>query len=153
MSVPLPSHWSGVAQGLQEAAALMQRKAYAQAENVLVKLLEFASMEGKVWHMLGRCQQVQQQHGKALESFERAAHCYRQQDADEHAPVSVRLAQLLWSQGETAQAVAMLDRLLMQQPDDAALHNIRKDWQQEAGNSVSGQQNTALELREIPCKP
>jgi len=157
MSVPLPDHWSGVAQGLAEAALLMQGKTYIQAEDVLVNLLEFASMEGKVWHMLGRCHQAQQQHSKALESFERAAHCYRQQD-DDSTPASARLAQVLWDQGETTQAEAMLNTLLARRPGDVKLYDIRKRWHPEAGNSVSGQgsvsgrENTALQAREMACR-
>ncbi|MDQ6987487.1 MAG: tetratricopeptide repeat protein [Mariprofundaceae bacterium] len=152
MVVPLPDHWSGVAQGLAEAALLMQRKAYIQAEDALVNLLEFASMEGKVWHMLGRCHQAQQQHAKALESFERAAHFYRQQDVDDSAPASARLAQVLWDQGETTQAEAMLDLLLARRPGDVKLYDIRKRWHQKAENSTTDQENSAPEARKMSCR-
>ncbi|MDX8392225.1 MAG: tetratricopeptide repeat protein [Mariprofundaceae bacterium] len=143
MSMPLPEHWGGVEQGLQEATALMQRKIYTQAEETLLKLLEFASMEGKAWHMLGRCHQAQQQHVKALECFAQAAHCYQQQNVSACQPVSLRLAEVLRAQGQIAQAETMLDVLQAQQPDDVALHDIRKAWRAEARGNLVGQGDIA----------
>jgi len=144
-AVAKPDSWRGVEQGLQDATALMREKAHAQTEDVLLQILEFAPMEGKAWHMLGRCHQTQQRHDKALECFERAANCYRNQDTTNQAPASAAIAQLLWNQGEKKQAEAMLNTLLTNRPDDAKLQAMRAVWdEQQNGDeqqSEHGQQN------------
>lgn len=102
---------------------------FAQAEDELLQLLEFAPMEGKAWHMLGRCHQIQNRHTKALECFERAACCYNSQNRPEDTPpASSRLARLLWEQGEHAAARTMLALLLNRRPDDEVLLELRKSW-------------------------
>ena len=88
-------------------------------------------MEGKAWHLLGRCHQEQQRHAKALECFERAACCYANQNSNDMPPASARLARLMWDQGEEDGARSMLDLLLMRQPDDMSLLAMRQEWQGE----------------------
>jgi len=143
ITVVKPDGWCGVAQGLQDATSLMREKAHAQAEEVLLQLLEFAPMEGKAWHMLGRCHQARQQHTKALEFFERAAVCYRNQDAADQPPASATIAQLLWNQGEKEQAKAMLEHLLARNPDDAKLQAMRAAWFEQQ-NGVEQKNGHAL---------
>jgi len=128
-ATPTPQNWRGVEQGLKDATGLLHRHLFAQAEDTLLHLLEFAPMEGKAWHLLGRCHQLQTRHTKALECFDRAACCYKNQVAESAPPASARLARLLWDQGDSAAALAMLDQLLMRQPDDAALLAMQRDWQ------------------------
>jgi tetratricopeptide (TPR) repeat protein len=127
---PIPQNWRGVGQGLKDATDLLQRHLYTQAEQSLLQLLEFAPMEGKVWHLLGRCHQARKQHARALECFEHAASCYRNQNSSDAPPVSARLARLLWDQGEKDAARAMLEQLLMREPGDEALLAMQHDWQQ-----------------------
>ena len=126
---PTPQYWRGVGQGLKDAAGLLRLHLYAQAEDALLHLLEFSPMEGKAWHLLGRCHQVQKRHAKALECFDRAACCYKNQTSNDSPPASARLARMLWEQGDTGAAHAMLDLLLMRQPDDTALLAMQRDWQ------------------------
>jgi len=126
--VPTPENWLGVGQSLQEAGERIQTHLYAQAEEILLQLLEFAPMEGKAWHMLGRCHQIQARHSKALECFERAAFCYKNHQAGTIPLASERLARLLHDKGETEAAKVMLKRLLANKPDDAGLLAMKKEW-------------------------
>jgi tetratricopeptide (TPR) repeat protein len=128
---PIPQNWRGVAQGLKDAASLLQHHCYAQAETSLLQLLEFAPMEGKAWHLLGRCHQARKQHAKALECFAQAACCYGKQSHGDAQPASTRLARLLWDQGEKHAALDMLGLLLKRQPDDVGLLALQQDWEQE----------------------
>jgi len=144
-ATPTPQNWQGVEHGLKDAAGLLHLHLYTQAEDTLLHLLEFAPMEGKAWHLLGRCHQLQDRHGKALECFDRAACCYKNQTADSAPPASARLARLLWDQGDTAAARTMLDELLVRQPDDAVLLVMQQDWQDipSTGRQTDGQEAMA----------
>jgi len=128
---PGPNNWRGVTHGLKDVATLLQRHFYTQAEELLLQLLEFTPMEGRAWHLLGRCHQAQERHAKALECFERAAHCYAQLAGDTAPPASARLARLLWEQGEKETAHAMLEALLKNQPDDLRLRALQQEWMQQ----------------------
>lgn len=136
-SPPIPQTWRGVAQGLKNAANLLQHHCYAEAESTLLQLLEFAPMEGRVWHLLGRCHQVREQHAKALECFEQAARCYGKQGNGDTQPASARLARMLWNQGEKHAASDMLELLLKRQPDDADLIKLQQEWIQESTSETS----------------
>lgn len=128
-ALPTPENWRGVGQGLSDASGLLRLRLYAQAEDELLQLLEFAPMEGKAWHMLGRCHQIQGRHAKALECFERAACCYNTRGLQGDAqPASARLARLLWDQGEASAARDMLAQLLAERPGDAALLGMQNEW-------------------------
>lgn len=126
-ALPTPDSWRGVDQGLKDATQMLRLKLFARAEDELLQLLEFAPMEGKAWHMLGRCHQIQNRHAKALECFERAACCYRTREAGpDTPPASVRLARLLWEQGDSDAARAMLAVLLSTRPEDAELLSLQE---------------------------
>jgi len=128
-SLPTPDSWRGVEQGLKDAAGMLHFQLFAQAEDELLQLLEFAPMEGKAWHMLGRCHQIQNRHTKALECFERAACCYNSQSRRGDAtPASSRLARLLWDQGEHGAARTMLALLLSRRPEDEVLLELSQAW-------------------------
>jgi len=81
----------------------------------------------------------QRTNGKALEFFERAASCYGQQRGLNALPASATIAELLWNQGEKAQAEAMLDGLLAKNSDDARLQTIRSTWQAQSSISIDAQ--------------
>ncbi len=138
--LPTPQNWRGVSQGLKDAKVLLHLHYYAKAEDSLLQLLEFAPMEGKAWHLLGRCHQEQERHAKAIECFERAACCYKTHQDSETPPASARLARLMWNQGEEDEARSMLDMLLMRQPEDASLLAMQQEWQ---GDMISIRQEAA----------
>lgn len=132
---PRPEGWAGVAESLRQAEALMGRGDFLRAEDILLGVLDFAPLEGRAWHMLGRCRQAQQRHAAALESFARAGECYRRHaraGTQAKPPASARLAELLWRQGEKAEAEAMLDELLRAAPADEALQRLHRQFQQAA---------------------
>lgn len=127
--LPIPEGWRGVGQGLTDAAGLLRLHLFAQAEDALLQLLEFAPMEGKAWHMLGRCHQIQNRHTQALECFDRAACCYNTRShSQDSPPASARLARLLWDQGDQHTARSMLAQLLARCPDDTSLIRLHLEW-------------------------
>jgi len=126
---PTPQNWCGVGEGLKDASTLLHQHLYTQAEDTLLQLLEFAPMEGKAWHLLGRSHQAQGRHAKALECFERADCCYRNRSSNDEAPASSRLARLLWDQGDEDGARVMLGQLMLRQPDDAELLAMQEKWE------------------------
>ncbi len=126
---PTPQNWRGVGEGLKDATALLHKHLYAQAEDTLLQLLEFAPVEGKAWHLLGRSHQAQGRHAKALECFERAGCCYRNRNSKDEPPASSHLARLLWDQGDADAARAMLEQLLIRQPDNADILAMQENWQ------------------------
>ncbi len=124
---PRPHNWQGVQEGLTESARQLRAGELDAAEQITRQVLEFAPREGRAWHLLGRILQQAGRHGEALECFERAHDCYRDAHPDT-PPASLRLARLLWAQGERAEALAMLDLLLMRQPNDEELRTLRETW-------------------------
>ncbi len=90
-------------------------------------------MEGQAWHFLGRILQRANRHAEALECFTGAEACYACRKLDQEPPASVRLARLLWNQGECARARAMLDTQILRHPDDDELCQLREAWRQQDG--------------------
>jgi len=87
-------------------------------------------MEGQAWHLLGRILQKTNRHAEALDCFASAESCYGRHKHDQEPPASIRLARLLWDQGEDDEARAMLDILMMHNPDDDSLRQLRDTWSQ-----------------------
>jgi len=126
-AAPKPQNWAGVTEGLTEAMRLLRHGQKAEAEQAARAILEFAPHEPKGWHLLGRILQMQEQHGEALECFDRAAALYRHRDERRAAPeaaASPRLARLLWQQGDLDGALAMIAELLHENPEDMRLYAL-----------------------------
>ena len=129
IAVPKPANWRGVAESLAQAEQEWKRGDAHAAERRLTELLEFAPNEWRAWRLLAH---VQRDLGKIREGIHSAntAIRLRQREIDAHAaPASLRLAKLLWQQGEHDQALAMLDDLLAQRPGDTQLQALRQAWQ------------------------
>lgn len=126
---PKPDNWHGVAEGLNRARMHLGKGLYQQAIDTLKEVLEFAPSEPQAWRLLG---DILGQHGHA----QKAEACHRKAERfEKHAniethavPASERLAKLLWSQGETDAARAMLAILLMRRPEDEKLLALREAW-------------------------
>jgi len=132
--VPKPAIWQGVAEGLSEAQRQLHQGEYGKAQNVLRDILEFAPVEAKAWHLLGRALQSGGEHGDALECFHTAASLYGSRSpGNEKQPVSIRLARLLWDQGDRLGAQTMLDALMLEKSDDEELLKLQAIWQEEQG--------------------
>lgn len=131
---PKPENWHGVGEGMARAAAMLARGEYAEASNLLREVLEFAPVEAKAWHMLGRALQQLGDHEEALRCFKTAESCYQGHSRTASAPASLRLAKMLWQQGERVEAQEMLQALIVEKPGDAALQQLQDEWQQERGN-------------------
>ncbi len=93
-------------------------------------------MEGQAWHLLGRILQKANRHAEALDCFASAESCYGRHEHDQGPPASIRLARLLWDQGEDDEARAMLGILMMRNPDDDNLRQLCNTWSQRDGQNV-----------------
>lgn len=126
---PKPENWHGVAEGLNRARQHVSDGLYQKAIDTLKEILEFAPSEPQAWRLLGN---ILGQHGHA----QKAEACHKKADRFEKhashdeaaAPASATLARLLWTQGETDSARAMLAILLMRNPEDEKLLALREEW-------------------------
>jgi predicted Zn-dependent protease len=132
-SAPTPENWKGVRQGLDHAEQSLQAEQFQQAEALIREVLEFAPGEPRAWDLLARLREQQGNADEAarcrakaekLRTWETAS--YRQ------PPASIRLAKLLWKQGDKDTARAMLAVLMMRRPDDERLKALRQAWVDEA---------------------
>lgn len=129
---PKPDNWHGVAEGLNRARRHVGEGLFQQAIDTLKEILEFAPSEPQAWRLLG---DILGQHGHT----QKAEACHKKAERfEKHAaanetttPASERLAKLLWSQGETEAARAMLAILLMKRPDDEKLLALRQSWEEK----------------------
>jgi len=129
---PKPDNWHGVAEGLSRARQHTSDGLFQKAIDTLKEILEFAPSEPKVWRMLG---DILDQHGHS----DKAEACHRKAARFENyaveqkpaPPASKRLATLLWSQGDCESARAMLAILMMRNPDDSSLVELRASWENE----------------------
>ncbi len=133
---PQPQNWQGVESGLAEASRLLRKDKLSRAEGVMRQVLEFAPMEGQVWHFLGRILQKADRHAEALDCFANAESCYGRHKYDQGPPASMRLARLLWDQGEYDEARTMLSVLMVRNPDDDSLRQLREAWSQQGGRGA-----------------
>jgi len=131
---PKPENWHGVAEGLNRARKHVSDGSFQPAIDTLKEILEFAPSEPQAWRLLG---DILGRHGHA----QQAEACHKKAERfEQHAavdtqttPASERLAKLLWKQGETDAARAMLAILLLRKPEDEKLLALRESWN-EAGN-------------------
>jgi len=109
----------------------MDARELEQAERILQELLDFAPRELRGWKMLAR---LQRNMGKIEEGIKSATIALRlQQERSQQPPeqISLRLAQLCWQQGDHRSALAMLQELLAQQPQQTRLLALKAQWEQE----------------------
>ena len=128
--MPKPANWQGVAEGLAEAQRHLRDGEYGKAQNILQDILEFAPVEARAWHLLGRALQADGRHDEALDCFSTAASLYGSHVSGQTRPASVRLARMLWDQGDRLGACTMLDALLQKNPDDPQLNALQAAWQE-----------------------
>ncbi|MDQ6958841.1 MAG: tetratricopeptide repeat protein [Mariprofundaceae bacterium] len=133
---PRPQNWQGVETGLEECTHLLRQGELSRAEDVVRQVLEFAPMEGQAWHLLGRILQKTNCHAEALDCFASAESCYGRHKHEQGPPASIRLARLLWDQGEYDEARAMLGILMIRNPDDDSLQQLRDTWLQRDGQNA-----------------
>ncbi|RMH51949.1 MAG: hypothetical protein D6682_03120 [Zetaproteobacteria bacterium] len=131
--LPLPDNWPGLAQGLEQTVALLRRGEEGKAEQMLRDLAAFAPSDPRVWYLFGKLEQRRGAIARARVHYRKAKRLREEQQPQqaEEVPGSMRIAKLLHSQGETAQALAMLDRLLARRPDDMRLIRLKHRWERE----------------------
>lgn len=135
---PTPDNWHGVTEGLNRARELLSGGLYQESVNTLKEILEFAPSEPQVWTLLG---DILKQHGyseKAEACHKKAASFEKHANINlESAPASERLAKLLWSQGETEAAQSMLAVLLLRNPGNETLLELRQAWESSSMENIS----------------
>jgi tetratricopeptide (TPR) repeat protein len=119
---------------MKDARLAFELQAYEDAENLLLELLEFAPFETRAWKLLARSQKELGKTDQAIASATRALELQHSEKKDANTPASATLAKLLWEQGEEQAARAMLGLLLMRQPENSELTELKHQW--EAGASI-----------------
>jgi tetratricopeptide (TPR) repeat protein len=136
--VPTPDNWHGVTEGLNKARKHVSNGLYQEAVDTLKEILEFSPSEPRAWSMLG---EILHKHGHT----EKAAACHKKASAldassnldNSTIPASERLAKLLWSQGESDAARAMLALLLLRNPESEGLIEMRNAWNSSPSEAQS----------------
>ncbi|MDQ6988409.1 MAG: hypothetical protein Q9M19_00900, partial [Mariprofundaceae bacterium] len=124
--VPKPNNWSGVAAGMRCAKQAIETKDLKAAEQHLREVLEFAPAEAEAWHILAAVLNRQGVTDEAKDCLRRMQKLSKK--VDDVLPASQRMAKLLWAQGEQEAAMVMLNQLLEQSPDAAALLSLQQQW-------------------------
>jgi Flp pilus assembly protein TadD len=135
---PTPANWHGVTEGLSKAREYVCDGLYQEAVSTLKEILELAPSEPKAWSLLG---EILHKHGHP----EKAAACHKKASAldassnldNSTLPASKRLAKLLWTQGESDAARAMLALLLLRMPKDESLIEMRNAWNSTSSEAQS----------------
>jgi len=128
---PKPANWRGVTDCLRQARDAYQNQAYAESEQLLLELIEFAPSETRAWKLLANTQKAQGKIQQALASARRALDLQNAANQSDEMPASATLARLLWEQGEHDAARAMLGLLIMRQPENSELEELKNIWNRE----------------------
>jgi len=116
---------------MHEAHTAFEQGSFAKAESLLLELLEFASAETRAWKLLAHAQKAMGKIQPAINSANRALELQHSASPRSDVPVSLTLARLLWQQGDTTAARAMLGVLMMRQPDNMDLIELKQQWRME----------------------
>ncbi|NOR73057.1 MAG: tetratricopeptide repeat protein [Mariprofundaceae bacterium] len=126
---PTPGNWHGVTEGLNKARKHLSDGLYQEAVNTLKEILELAPSEPQAWSLLGEILHKHGHTGKAAACHKKASALDASSNLDNSTlPASKRLAKLLWTQGESDAARAMLALLLLRMPEDESLIEMRNTW-------------------------
>jgi len=128
---PLPDNWPGLAAGLQQAVDLIHQGEYDEAESLLKELGTFAPSDPRLWYLCGKIEQQRNNIARAKVFYHKAQRLRQQGPPDEASPGSIRIAKLLYSQGDVTPAITMVDQLLIKRPDDLRLLRLKHRWQKE----------------------
>jgi len=125
-----PGVWHGVAEGMDAARKAIQQGQLAQAESILIELLEFAPVEIKAWKLLAKTQRHLGHIEAGIQSAMRALNL-QNTDIEATPLASITIANLLWQQHEYDEAREMLALLLQQQPNQVEWLNLQQQWNME----------------------
>lgn len=129
---PTPDNWKGVRNGLSRAEQCLNAQELDQAERHIREVLEFAPSEARAWDLLASLFQIRGIQEEAKRCRDKAESLRKwETDSFKQPPASIRLAKLLWRQGDKETARAMLAVLMIRQPEDERLHALRDIWFRE----------------------
>ncbi len=97
----------------------------------MLELIEFAPAEIQAWQLLARVQKGLGKTHQAIDSATRALELQRAAQDKTDIPASITLARLLWDQGDSEAARAMLGILMLRRPDDEELAGLKQQWEME----------------------
>ena len=124
-STPKPVNWRGVSEGMAAAVAAARNGKLETAEVILRDVLEFAPAELRAWKLLARTQRKLGHIDAGIASATRALQLQALNKLHEPA-ASITLARLFFEQGDHAEALQMLDRLITLDPDNGVLLQLKK---------------------------
>ncbi len=116
---PRPDNWQGVEEGLQAVEQALSAGDLAAARARLGELLEFAPSDPRAWALAARIHAREGDTARAQAAQRRADRLSRSVLGRVRIPPAVRLARILWRQGEREVARAMAAALWMRRPEDA----------------------------------
>jgi len=128
---PLPDNWPGLASGLKQAVSLIHQGDNDKAESLLKELGTFAPADPRLWYLFGKIEQQRNNIARAKVFYHKAKRLRQQTTLEEARPGSIRIAKLLYGQGDIAQAITMVNSLLTTRPDDMRLLRLKHRWQKE----------------------
>ncbi len=122
--------WHGVAEAINAAREAIKNDDLAQAESILIELIEFAPVEIRAWKLLAKTQRHLGHIQAGIASARRALQL--QNSNIEDLPLaSITIAKLLWEQHEFDDAREMLFVLLEKAPEDPVLLDLQLQWNGE----------------------
>ncbi len=124
---PRPHNWQGVDEGVQAMEAALAAGDLQAARAHLRDLLAFAPAEARVWAMAARLFAQEGDIKRAQAAQKRAERLSRSALGRVRIPPAVRLARILWQQGEKEAARAMAAALWMRNPDDARVQALLQE--------------------------
>ncbi|MBF0282657.1 MAG: tetratricopeptide repeat protein [Zetaproteobacteria bacterium] len=139
--VPKPHQWRGVTLSIEEARECYEQSDYHQSAKILREVIEFAPNEREAWQLLGEALIQLGENSEAEICLERHINLEQTKRSSERYPLSLRLAKILWAQDEHKTARSMLAVLILRDPDNQELLELKDHWielmrqQQEAEKS------------------
>ncbi|MDX8412732.1 MAG: hypothetical protein R8J85_01460 [Mariprofundales bacterium] len=126
---PLPDNWPGLSSGLDQAVVLIHNGDNDEAELLLKELAVFAPADPRLWYLFGKIEQQRSNIARAKVFYHKAKRLRQETTLGGMHPGSIRIAKLLYGQGDIEEANNMLDALLATRPDDVRLLRLKHRWQ------------------------
>ena len=129
-STPTAGSWHGVAEAINAAREAIKNDDLAQAERILIELIEFAPVEIRAWKLLAKTQRHLGHIQAGIASARRALQL-QNSNIEDLPLVSLTIAKLLWEQHEFDDAREMLIVLLDKEPENPVLLDLQQQWNGE----------------------
>jgi len=131
--IPMPDNWPGITAGLNQAIALLEENQLDDAGHALDELGNFATADARLWYLRGKLERKRGNAELAKEHYRRAKRLQQRDNAvsQPDTPGSIRIAKLMYNQGDREKALTMINELLTSRPRDLRLLRLKNRWQSE----------------------